>query len=216
MVSKNSGQQCTLPRLNAIFLAVVTFTVGYILLSILAHPEHKTLDYHFNSERGLITGLSATYLSMSAAFSVATLLVHIRSGKTSIWAWVILAVGFTFLALDEVVQFHERVGSVIGHNMNSGIFRNWNDVIVIAYGIIALPIIAVIFPSIAQYKTTLKLFCLAFIFYLLHTFIDSTQDPSTVISRILEESAKLFCGAFLALSMFCSFFEALWKADSAD
>ncbi len=216
MFSKNSGQQCVLPRFNAVFLAVVTFTVGYILLSILAHPEHKTLDYHFNSERGLITGLSATYLAMSGAFAVATLMVHIRSGNAAVWAWVILAFGFTFLALDEVVQFHERMGSILGHQMSSGIFRNWNDVIVIAYGIIALPVIAVIFPSIAQYKTTLKLFCLAFVFYLLHTFIDSTQDPSTVISRTLEESAKLFCGAFLALSMFCSFFEALWQTDVSD
>ncbi len=216
MFSKFSGQQLALPRSNFILVAVITFTVAYITFSILAHPEDKSLAYHFKSERGLITGLSATYLAMASSFALATLLVHIRAERASLWAWVVLAAAFMFLSLDEVAQFHERVGRMLGHQMSSGVFRNWNDVIVIIYGIVALPIIAIIFPSIAKYQRTLKLFGLAFVFYLIHTLVDSTQDPSTTVSVIFEESAKLFCGAFLALSMFFSFYEALWGLEKAD
>ena len=41
----------------------------------------------------------------------------------------------------------------------------------------------------------------AFCLYCMHTFIDSTQEPRTTVSVILEESAKLFSCAFLAISM---------------
>lgn len=189
------------------------YTLLFILLAILLHPEGKTLDYHFYSERGLVTAMSAIYLAMASAFSLGTIVVHIRTNVADIWPWVIMTVGFLFLALDETAQFHERLGVLIGDEVDSGMFRNWNDVIVILYGFIALPVVVVLMPSLLRYRVTIELFLLAFVFYVIHTLVDSTQDPSTTLSIIIEESAKLYCGAFLALSMFFSFLGALWKAE---
>ena len=59
----------------------------------------------------------------------------------------------------------------------------------------------------------MKLLGVAFVLYALHTVIDSTQLPPTPASRILEESAKLLCGAILALSMFFGFYRPKLTAD---
>jgi hypothetical protein len=174
------------------------------------HPEDRTPDYHFYSERGLITALSATLLAMAGAFSLATLITHIKTQHMRFWPWLIMALGFTFLALDETAQFHERLGDVLDETSDSGMFRTFNDVIVIIYGAMAVPVSIALLPSIVRYRATSELFAAAFVFYLMHTVIDSVTEPATTTSIIVEESAKLFCGLFLALSMLFSFVGALW------
>ena len=67
-------------------------------------------------------------------------------------------------------------------------------------------------PDILRYRMVLELFVVAFVFYVLHTVIDSTQEPYTTTSVILEESAKLFCGTFLALGAFIGFLGVLCKS----
>ena len=89
---------------------------------------------------------------------------------------------------------------------------SWNDVIVILYGVVALPVVLALLPDILRYRMVLELFVIAFVFYVLHTLIDSTQEPYTTTSVILEESAKLFCGAFLALGAFIGFLGVFCKS----
>ena len=127
--------------------------------------------------------------------------------------WVIMAIGFFFLAMDELMQFHERLGSIMRRYADSGIFRNWNDIIVILYGVLALPVIAALLPGILRYRMYFELIVTAFVFYAIHTLIDATQSPRTQVSMILEESAKLLCVMFLALGTFIAFLGALWNSE---
>ena len=209
-------KQATLPNVNVIITSVITCTLAYILFAIIAVPANKPREYHFANERGAITALSAIFLAMASSFSIGSLVVHKRVKDPHIWLWVVMALGFAILALDELLQFHERFGSIIGRYVSSGIFRNWNDVIVILYGVIALPIMAVFLPSITRYRMILELFAVAFIFYGIHTLIDSTQEPNTTFSVIFEESAKLFCVSFLALGTFVGFLGSLWNSEPSD
>lgn len=188
-----------------IILSAISFAWAFIAIAVILAPEGRSIDYHFASERGLITALSAYLLAAASAFSLATC-VTIRASSYTLWPWLLMSLGFMFLSIDEIAQFHERIGSFIGDSLAAGPFRNWNDVIVIAYGAIALPILYKLLPAIAPFKLTVKLLGVAFLMYALHTFIDSTQSPPTAVSRILEESAKLLCGVFLALSMFFGFY----------
>ncbi len=57
----------------------------------------------------------------------------------------------------------------------------------------------------------LEMFAIAFVFYGIHTFIDSTAEPRTSASAMLEESAKLLSGAFLVIGTFIGFVGVLWK-----
>ena len=82
---------------NKLVLFTFLFAFAYILFSMMVHPGDETYDYHFYSERGLITALSACLLAMSAAFAAGTLTVHIHQGSNQRWPWVIMMLGFVFL-----------------------------------------------------------------------------------------------------------------------
>ncbi len=208
-------KQTNLPKINLIITSAIIFTLAYILLAIFDTPTGEPYEYNF-VERGAITALSAILLAMACSFSLGTLVVNVRVKDPRIWLWVVMALGFAILALDELLEFHERFGSIIEQYVNSGIFRKWNDVIVILYVVIILSIIALFLPSIILYRMLLELFVVAFMFYGIHTLIDSTQEPITTISVIFEESAKLFCVLFLALGTSIGFLGSLWNSEWSD
>ena len=105
------------------------------------------------------------------------------------------------LALDELLQFHERIGNRIeAWGLNVGPFRNWNDIIVILYGVLGLGFVATFFSVILRFPQFLKLLTVAFVFFILHTVVDSVTEPQTTFSVIVEESAKLYCSTFLAIA----------------
>ncbi len=209
-------KQAKLPNVNLVITAVIICTLASILLAMFGIPPHKPDEYHFVNESGAITALSAIYLAMASSFSIGTLVVNVRIKNPHTWLWVVMALGFAILALDELLQFHERIGNRIGQYVNSGIFRNWNDVIVILYGVIAIPIMTLFLPEIIRHRLLLELFIVAIVFYGIHTLIDSTQEPRTTMSAIFEESAKLFCVLFLALGAFVAFLGSLWNTGSLD
>lgn len=209
-------RQTKLPNIVLIITIVTTFTLAYILLATILIPSNEIRDFHFASERGAITALSAIFLAMASAFSMASLLILVRANDRHIWLWIIMTVGFAFFAFDELLQFHERVGRVLIRYVDSGVFRNWNDVIVILYGVVALSIMAAILPDLIRYRMVIELFAVAFAFYGIHTLIDSTQQTNTTVSTILEESAKLFSVEFLAVGAFVGFLGILWNFAPSD
>jgi len=75
-------------------------------------------------------------------------------------------------------------------------------VIVIGYGVIALTLGYYFLPEILRYPRFFEFLAIAFVFFFIHTLIDSTVEPRTPVSAIFEESAKLFCMALLSFSMF--------------
>jgi hypothetical protein len=211
-----SRRQIKLPNLGLIIAIVTTVTLGYIILSIIAVPGSQPRDINFASEEGTITAFSAIFLAMASAFSLASSMMLIRAKNRQTWLWIFMAVVFGFLSFDELLSFHEIIGYFIEMKASSGLFRNWNDVIVIIYGTIALPIMLVLAPKLMQYRGVIELFIVAFLLYVIHTIIDSTQEPNTVLSVILEESAKLICVEFLALAAFVSFWGILWNFSLLD
>jgi len=201
------------PRIAWLVTGVTAATLAYILLSIAAAPSGAPPEYHFANERGAIGALSAIYLSMAAAFALATLAASRSGADAYAWPWLVIGLGLGFLALDELMQLHEHFGAVLGKSVSSGVLRNWNDGIVILYGIIALPVLLFLLPALLRSPRVVELLAVAFACYALHTLIDSTQEPSTTLSNILEESAKLFCGAFLALGSFTGLLNVLARRD---
>ena len=205
-------KQTKLPNISLIIISALACVLAYI---IVATFNGETPDAHFSYESGAITALSAILLTTASALSLAVLVVNVRFNNPDIVLWVLMALGFGFLALDELIGFHEQLGIIIGYYAYSGVFRNWNDVIVILYGVIALPFIVVFLSRIMRYRMLLELFIVAFIFYILHTLIDSLSEPSTTLSAILEESSKLICVLFLALSVFIAFIGTVWNVEMA-
>lgn len=188
-----------LTNLRWLLVKIGLFLFFAIMLAFLVTPSGKDLDYHFYKEDGLITVLSSFLLATAAAFSFVGKTQASRSNKKSAKAWGILALGFAYLSIDEVFQIHEQLGWLIDDFAESGIFRNWNDIVVIVYGVISIPILWLLFPQIKQHRRMIVLFALAFIAYGLHTITDSLVEDATTISIISEESFKLACVVCLSL-----------------
>lgn len=173
----------------------------YIIIAILIAPVGHP-EYHFASERGIITVLSAIFLAMAGSFAGICFLLRHNSNDWLQFFWLLTAIGFLFFSFDELMQFHEKLGGLIKRSSvgPTRTFRNWNDVIVIAYGVVAIPVVFYFLPEILRLPRVTEILVIAFSCYGIHTIIDSTQRRTSV-SIILEESAKLFSSAFFAISM---------------
>lgn len=190
---------------NANILCISLGLIIFVLIAIgiaLYIAPHYRLNFHFRKETGLITVLSTIFLGMAAGLSIIAYILRRPNAGYFALFWLVAAFGLSFLAIDELMSLHESFGKWMKHTSLGPThnFRNWNDVIVISYGILTIPVALAFITEILRPYRFAELCSVAFSFYLIHTIIDSTQTRSTW-SVIFEESAKLFCSAFLALSM---------------
>ncbi len=194
--------QVTLPKLRKPIALLTIGTVVFLVIAVMIAPENHPGRY-FKKEGGMATTLSAIFLALASIFSGVSF--NLSRARTDFlkFFWLLAAVGFAFLFLDELIGFHEMTGRFLAPAVEvpEG-FRNWNDIVVILYGIVALFVMAGFLPEIFRYPKVMEMMGVAFLFYFIHTLVDSTQEPRTDISAIIEESAKVFCGEYLAISMF--------------
>lgn len=188
-----------------ISIAFAVLVAIYILLAIVLIPQNETRHFHFVDERGAITVLSAMFLAIGCGFGFASFLLSLGSPRSVRCFWLLVSTALGLLVLDELLQFHERIGFRLDgidpfDLASSGIIRGWNDVVVILYGVIAVPVGVLLLPTMIRYRSFLILICIAFVSYVLHTTIDSLVEPPTILSVILEESAKLYCSLCVALA----------------
>lgn len=175
------------------------FTFFYCVAAVYLVPAGKPPEFNFQ-EGGMIAALSVVCLALGAGLALAAALIRFRTRGKYDNLWLIVAAGFLFLAFDEVLQFHERADRLVFEKIISPeIFQNWNDLIVAAYGGVALLVMAALLPRILSYRAVPETFAAAFVFYAIHTLIDSMQTSATLQSQIFEESAKAFSVVFLAL-----------------
>lgn len=175
--------------------------LGWIALSIVAAPADEPM-FHFG-ESGAVTALSTVFMAMSSALALAVFYLRIEDWKAGAWFWLLLAGAFAFLAIDEQLMLHERGGNVLENSTlgPSQTFRNWNDLIVISYGVMALGIAALSIREILKSRTFALLFATAFAFYAIHTGLDSLLPTELAWKDAPEESAKLMCALFLFLAL---------------
>ena len=115
--------------------------------------------------------------------------------------------------MDELFFIHETVGDNIDKTgflkiiFQKTAIRRWNDLIIILYGILALPVMLYFLPVIIKIPYILEFFIMAFLCYAAHTTIDSVVEPATTPSYIIEESAKLFSSTFLVLGSYAGYLD---------
>lgn len=197
--------QVALPSLKKPIVLLTIGTLIFLAIAVLIAPENKPGRY-FYKEGYMVSYLSAFFLALASIFSGISF--KLSQGRTDFmrYFWLLAAIGFAFFFLDELIGFHETAGERL--NPVAAIpegFRHWDDIVVILYGVVALFVMAGFLPEILRYPKVMEMMGTAFLFYFIHTFTDATVEPRTDLSAIIEESAKVFCGEFLAISMFASF-----------
>jgi hypothetical protein len=193
-----------MPPLRGVATLVAAGFVAYLLLSLSIVPPGSARDYNFTSEEGTITVLSGIALAFASAFAAIAAFLTPAARTAHLRFWLLVALGMGFLSFDELLGFHERLGEFMAkRDVSSGAFRNWNDIMVIGYGVVAVPAALYFLPVLLRYPRMPGLLALAFGLYAMHTLIDSVTEQPSVASRVVEESFKLGCGLTLAFAIFC-------------
>lgn len=194
--------QLTAPDLTKPLVLLAVATLVYLGIAVLIAPADQPGRY-FIKEGGMVTTLSAIFLALASIFAGISFKLSRKRKDLLRFFWLLSTVGFAFLFLDELIGFHEMTGRYLDPTVGvpEG-FRRWDDIVVIIYGIIALIFMAGFLPEIFRYPRVMGMMGVAFIFYFIHTLVDSISVPRTDLSAIIEESAKIFCVEYLAIAMF--------------
>jgi hypothetical protein len=196
---------------DGIAFAALTGSVLFLLAATFAGRAFEPA-HHFE-EGGAVAALSALLLSASAAFALAAFYVRMRAGDLPALFWLAATLGLGFLAVDELVQIHEYVGDFLEDKYgDSGPFRNWNDILVIFYGIAAAGLGLFFLPEVLRHARLLEFLLVAGPLFVVHTAIDSVAVDPTPLSVICEESAKLLCVTMIAAAFAAGLMSVLDRA----
>ena len=200
--ARQDRRHTTLPRFGwAVASLCVAVVAVYIALSIAIVPAGESSDHNFASERGTVTFLSSIYLALAAGSAGATAFVLRKRGRTGRIVWLLLAAGLAFFAVDELIQIHERIGIYLDDAGFPALgARHQNDLVVVAYGLLALAFGLYVLPTLLRLPRVVELFGIAFLLFAAHTFIDATHQPTS--SFIVEESFKLLSVTFLVIATY--------------
>ena len=206
-----SRKRIEAPSLGRIVMPVAIALFVVLVVAVLIAPAGD-IDFQFREEEGIVTTLSAIFLAMASGFAGACYLTEGKPGHgLKLW-WLLTCLGFFFFACDELLRFHEQVGTFVRHHLlgrPTMFFRNWNDVIVILYGVVALVVIAYFLPRILRLPLYMELLAVAFFAYCVHTGVDVMPHGDGIIGRFMssipssipEEGAKLYASTFFAVAM---------------
>ena len=184
---------------------------------------------HFE-EKGFITYLSFLQLLVVAAFTWNIFrlknknkgLLELKTWKAPHFIWLIIAMGFVYLALDEALMIHENIDwaihSILGIQKTS-ITDRIDDVIVGLYGLIALIVLYFYREELNNYSEAFPLFKVGFVLLFSSAVIDIFPQEDTLALLIskryrvmsvrgwlkaIEESFKLTSeGAFIGAFYYC-------------
>lgn len=180
-------------------LAVITFVVSFLVVAIMLGADD---DRYAEFREGHSVGVLAALLhGMTAALAWASLLAGWQQGRPrSTGLWALLSLGFLFFGLDEMLQFHERAGNALNDGVGGAPgFRNWNDVVVLLYGVAGVAFVVRFRREILRLPWFAEMLFLGFVFYGLSSGIDSVFAGGA-LKNVPDESAKLLAAAFFSLA----------------
>jgi hypothetical protein len=202
---------------------IVTFAIGQAL-----HLD-RPIVMHFH-ENGWITRLS--FIQLLAASVIAWMTFHVRAGKFSFknWRspstfWLIVAIGFAFLAIDEGFELHEMMQPAIfaAFNLKRNFFTvRINDLIMLLYGLAGVGVVWLYIPEIRRdrrVKQHLAIgFALLFVMVVVDTlgnkreipflatlFPTSTNTQLRWNLKVIEETITLYSEAFFIGAFYAAF-----------
>lgn len=200
--------------LTATIILVLSAVAVFVALSVMIAPsaiesaDHEALPYNFKSERGTITLLSSAMMLLAACLAAATLRTAWTQGGRTRMLWLLLTGVMTYFSVDEVFGFHERMGDFLDGHVPTGPFRTFNDLIVIGYGMAAIPAALLLWREVLRYHRLLAMLVVTGVLFVATSGVDTLSETPTPISVVVEESIKVTCSTFFMLSMLTGFVAA--------
>jgi hypothetical protein len=123
-------------------IVLLIMGIEALVCAVAAIAGGKAPNYHF-IEGGVITWLNAFQIMLLSLAAVAV--YRERRALNDIpggFFWILVAIGAVYLALDELMEFHEHLGRVFkdNHAPRPPLVNGWGDVVLASY---AIPVVAV-------------------------------------------------------------------------
>jgi len=195
-------------------LAIAFFVVNLIAIagSTVSGYKRGNLAYRFE-EKQAITYFSSNQLGATSLLAWIIYLVrkkliaNDRAGHRNAQFWLICALGFFYLMLDESFQIHEGMDDTVfrffGHHENPGL----DGVSTALYGLAALAVCYYFRAEILRYRISLAYFCLGGVFLAATSALNIGEEGPLQI--VIEESCKLLGVVSFLLAHFAAFIAAL-------
>lgn len=182
--------------------AVGSYALVLVYLVALATFGPAERKHHFFDEGSGVDWMSGAMLATATLFAWTICRSAEREPGRARWFWPASAFGLAFLVLDERFEFHGTLDWMVLEPLFGRApfgLRNWNDAVVVGYGVVGLVFVVSAIPVVLRYKAFRTLLAAGFAFFALHTAVD-LLFPRTSSAQIVEESFKLLAVTSLMLA----------------
>ena len=151
--------------------------------------------------------------------------------KGSLWidssaVWAIIALGFLFLAADDLFRIHENFDNLIHYVFNmqeTGLTDRIDDIIIGLYGFIGIGVLIAYRDELIIYKKNLPFFILGFVTLFIMVALDVLTNRNDILPLVFdrdkavvlyvwlslaEDSLKVMAEAFFILAFYAIFQKA--------
>lgn len=148
----------------------------------------KNLSHHFG-EHGLITYLSFYQLLFSSF--LALLIFNVRKHtKNKELIWIIICLGFLFMAIDEVNEIHENIDFGLKFNLTingSNLLIKIDDLLIGIFAITGITLFFIFSTEIKIFKEAIPYFIVIFVFTFIMILIDLPESRTNIIFFFLQD-----------------------------
>ena len=158
-------------------------------------------------EEGFITKFSFFQLLAISWLSILIFKNRQSIGRSSIWkssivCWAIIAVGFFFLAADELYEIHEWLDELI-HQVfgmqETALTDHIDDVLIGIYGIVAIIILSINHNEIRKFPESFPFLFGGFLLLFLMVCLDFITNRIDFISMFFEENLAILIYSWLSI-----------------
>ncbi|MEO0771164.1 MAG: hypothetical protein AAFY72_17370 [Cyanobacteria bacterium J06649_4] len=212
----------SIPSYNGLLLKVLSLNIAAIVITVaLSAPFDKV--YRQFEDGGFITYFSVIQLFILSHFAYKIFKVRSQSfphpWRSSIAIWAIMSLGFSFLALDDLLMIHEWLDKVIhgiGQFEETAVSDRLDDVIIGFYGLVSIGGLVHYRKEIKKYRAVLPLVVIGFVLLFATVGIDILTNRDDILSTMFspettanmmywmvvpEEGLKLLSEAFLIVAI---------------
>jgi len=177
-----------------ILLAVIALDIIVICIALIA----KNPLIHF-SEAGFVTCFSFFQLLIIASLSREIFIIRKGQAKTNAWKmpyaiWLIMAVAFVFLSIDELGMIHEYVDIFI-HKIFSieetALTDRIDDMLVALYGLVGIMGLYYYREELKKYREATVLFITGFIFFFAMISLDLLFNTDDILRLFFSNVSTL-------------------------
>lgn len=167
-----------LTRYLLVFLLLLDTTIT--IVTILHHSETKSTLLHFD-EWGIVTLISALHLIVTAMLAALVFGARHPAQQSFRWRessaiWMIMTVGFCFLAIDELLSVHEFIDISLHRTLGwqeTPLSDRLDDLLLGLYALIGLGVLYVYREELHRYRQTRPFFAWGFALFFLSMALDT-------------------------------------------